>query len=78
MLKVIKDMLRFDTRFRIAFILLSLVVIMVLMSLVSPLAPDETFEVDSDPQAQAECPFGTRAAGTGRLRRSTAAPSWPS
>lgn len=40
MLKVIKDMLRFDSRFRTAFILLSLILLMTLLSFVSPFAPD--------------------------------------
>lgn len=63
MLKVIKDMLRFDTRFRIAFILLSLIAIMVLLSFVSPYAPDKTFQVAMDTPPSVEHPFGTTSRG---------------
>jgi peptide/nickel transport system permease protein len=63
MLKVIKDMLRFDTRFRIAFILLSLVAIMVLLSFVSPYSPDKTFQVAMDAPPSLEYPFGTTSRG---------------
>jgi peptide/nickel transport system permease protein len=63
MLKVIKDMLRFDTRFRIAFILLSLVAIMVLLSFVSPYSPDKTFQVAMDAPPSLEFPFGTTSRG---------------
>jgi len=63
MLKVIKDMLRFDSRFRTAFILLSLILLMTLLSFVSPFAPDKTFQVAMDAPPSLEHLFGTTSRG---------------
>ena len=50
MLKVIRDLLRFDGRFRIAFIFLAIISAMTLASLVSPYDPGRTFVVGMDLQ----------------------------
>ncbi len=63
MVKVIKDMLRFDVRFRVAFIFLAVIVVMTLLSFVSPYPPDKTFMVAMDAPPSLEHPFGTTSRG---------------
>ena len=48
MFKVIRDLLKYDGRFRIAFIFLVAVVVMILLSFVSPYDPNKTFVVAMD------------------------------
>jgi len=63
MLKVLRDLLRFDGRFRIAFIFLTIILIMTLMSLVSPYDPGKTFVVGMDLPPSLAHPFGTSSRG---------------
>ena len=48
MFRVLRDLLRYDGRFRFAFILLAAVVVMILLSFVSPYDPNKTFVVPTD------------------------------
>lgn len=63
MLKVIRDLLRYDGRFRIAFVFLTAIVIMVVLSLVSPYDPGKTYEVPADLPPSGEYLFGTSSRG---------------
>jgi peptide/nickel transport system permease protein len=63
MLKVLRDLLRYDGRFRMAFILLGVVVVMILLSLVSPYDPNKTFAVAMDMPPSLEHFFGTNSRG---------------
>lgn len=63
MLKVIRDLLKFDVRFRIAFIFLIAVVVMIIMSFVSPYDPNKSFQVAMDTPPSLEHFFGTDSRG---------------
>ena len=63
MLKVLRDLLKYDGRFRIAFVLLTGVVLMVLLSAVSPYDPNKSFVVPFDTPPSAEHIFGTTSRG---------------
>ena len=63
MLRVIRDLLKHDGRFRIAFVFLLAVGIMSLLSLVSPYDPTRTFKVPADLPPSLEHPFGTSSRG---------------
>lgn len=63
MLRVIRDLLKHDVRFRIAFVFLLAVGIMSLLSLVSPYDPTRTFKVPADLPPSLEHPFGTSSRG---------------
>ncbi len=63
MFRVIRDLLRFDGRFRIAFIFLTTVVVMILLSFVSPYDPGKTFVVAMDSPPSLEHIFGTNSRG---------------
>lgn len=63
MLRVLRDLLRYDGRFRLAVVLLSGVVIMILLSFNSPYDPSKTFEVPWDLPPSWEHPFGTTSRG---------------
>ncbi len=63
MIKVIRDLLRYDSRFRVAFILLSIIVTMALLSFVSPYDPNKSFQVPMDSSPSLEHPFGTDSRG---------------
>lgn len=63
MIKVIKDLVKYDRRFRVAAVFLSLTVIMVLLSFVSPHKPNQTFVVALDAPPSLEHPFGTTSRG---------------
>ena len=63
MLKVLRDLLRFDSRFRIAFIFLAIILAMMLASLVSPHNPGRTFVVGMDRPPSLEHPMGTNSRG---------------
>ncbi len=63
MLRVIRDLLKHDGRFRIAFVFLLAVGIMSLLSFVSPYDPGRTFKVPADMPPSPEHPFGTSSRG---------------
>ncbi|GAP06399.1 ABC-type dipeptide/oligopeptide/nickel transport systems, permease components [Anaerolinea thermolimosa] len=62
-LRIIRDLLKYDSRFRLAFIFLSTILIMMLLSLVSPYNPNKTFVVAMDTPPSLEHPFGTSSRG---------------
>jgi peptide/nickel transport system permease protein len=63
MFKILRDLLKYDGRFRIAFIFLAAVVVMILLSFVSPYDPDKTFAVLMDAPPSLEHFFGTTSRG---------------
>lgn len=63
MFKVIHDLIKYDGRFRIAFIFLMAVVIMILLSFVSPYEPNKSFVVAMDTPPSLEHLFGTDSRG---------------
>jgi len=63
MFKVIRDLLQYDGRFRVAFILLLAVLVMILLSFVSPYDPNKSFEVPMDVPPSLEHFFGTDSRG---------------
>jgi len=63
MFRVLRDLLRYDGRFRFAFILLAAVVVMVLLSFVSPYDPKKSFAVPMDMPPSLEHIFGTNSRG---------------
>jgi peptide/nickel transport system permease protein len=63
MFKVIRDLLQYDGRFRIAFILLLAVVVMILLSFVSPYEPNRSFQVPMDTPPSLDHFFGTDSRG---------------
>ena len=63
MLKVLRDLLRYDGRFRIAFIFLIGVVVMILLSFFSPYDPNKSFVVAMDLPPSLEHIFGTNSRG---------------
>jgi len=63
MFKVIRDLLQYDGRFRIAFILLLAVVVMILLSFVSPYEPNKSFQVPMDTRPSLNHFFGTDSRG---------------
>jgi peptide/nickel transport system permease protein len=63
MFKVIRDLLQYDGRFRIAFVLLLAVVVMILISFVSPYEPNKSFEVPMDTPPSLDHFFGTDSRG---------------
>ena len=63
MLRIIRDLLKHDGRFRIAFVFLLAIGIMWLLSFVSPYDPGRTFKVPADMPPSLEHPFGTSSRG---------------
>ena len=63
MLKVIGDLLKYDGRFRIAFIFLAAILLMVFLSFFSPYDPNQTFVVAMDVPPSPEYFFGTSSRG---------------
>jgi len=63
MLKVIRDLLKYDGRFRIAFIFLVVVAAMILLSFVSPYNPGKSFFVAMDKPPSPGHIFGTDSRG---------------
>jgi peptide/nickel transport system permease protein len=63
MFKVIRDLLKFDGRFRIAFIFLTAVVVMIFLSFVSPYDPNKSFQVAMDTPPSFTHFFGTDSRG---------------
>lgn len=60
---ILRDLLRHDGRFRIAFLFLLATIILSLLSFVSPYDPGKTFMVPPDMPPSAEYPFGTSSRG---------------
>jgi peptide/nickel transport system permease protein len=63
MLRVIRDLLKYDGRFRIAFVFLLAVLILAMLSVVSPYDPERTFKVPADQPPSLQHPFGTNSRG---------------
>ena len=63
MFKVLRDLLKYDGRFRIAFIFLVAVVVMIFLSFVSPYDPNKSFVVAMDTPPSLEHFFGTDSRG---------------
>lgn len=63
MLKIIRDLLRYDGRFRLAIIFLAAVVVMILLSYNSPYDPGQSFVVPWDLPPSREHLFGTTSRG---------------
>jgi peptide/nickel transport system permease protein len=63
MLKVLRDLLKYDGRFRIAFIFLIAVVVMIILSFVSPYDPNKSFQVPMDTPPSVNHFFGTDSRG---------------
>ncbi len=63
MFTVVRDLLRHDGRFRVAFVFLLLTIILAAMSFVSPYAPNKTYLVPQDVAPSIEHPFGTNSRG---------------
>ena len=63
MLRVLRDLLKYDGRFRIAFIFLVAVVLMIFLSFISPYDPNKSFVVAMDTPPSLEHVFGTDSRG---------------
>ena len=63
MFKVILDLLKYDGRFRIAFIFLAAILLMVFLSFFSPYDPNQTFVVAMDAPPSPDYIFGTNSRG---------------
>jgi peptide/nickel transport system permease protein len=63
MLKVLRDLLRYDDRFRLAAVFLGSMVVMSLLSYVSPYDPDKSFVVPWDLPPSQDHIFGTTSRG---------------
>lgn len=63
MIRIIRDLLKYDGRFRLAFVFLLAVLLMSVLSAVSPYDPGRTFKVTPDMPPSLEHPFGTSSRG---------------
>lgn len=63
MLTVLRDLLKHDGRFRVAFVFLLAIIVFSLLSFVSPQDPKKTFMVPQDVRPSLEYPFGTNSRG---------------
>ena len=63
MFRVVRDLLKYDGRFRIAFVFLAVVVVMVLLSFVSPFDPGKSYVVAMNSPPSPEHIFGTTSRG---------------
>lgn len=63
MLTILRDLLKHDGRFRVAFLFLLATVTLSLLSFVSPYDPGKTFMVPPDMPPSVEYPFGTSSRG---------------
>lgn len=63
MLTILRDLLKHDGRFRVAFVFLLAIVILSLLSFVSPYDPGQTFMVPPDIPPSPEYLFGTSSRG---------------
>jgi len=62
-IRVIRDLLRHDGRFRVAFVFLLAVVLMSIISAISPYDPGRTFKVPADMPPSLQHLFGTSSRG---------------
>ena len=67
MLKIVRDLLKHDIRFRVAFVFLLAVLLLTAMSAVSPYDPTRTFKVPADQPPSLQYPFGTNSRGQDML-----------
>jgi peptide/nickel transport system permease protein len=67
MLRVIRDLLKYDGRFRFAFVFLLAVLILAISSAISPYDPGRTFKVPADQPPSLQYPFGTNSRGQDML-----------
>jgi peptide/nickel transport system permease protein len=63
MLTIIRDLLKYDGRFRVAFVFLLMIFILAILSAVSPHDPGATFKVPADVPPSLSRPFGTNSRG---------------
>ena len=63
MLTILRDLLKHDGRFRVAFVFLLAIVVLSLLSFVSPYDPGQTFMVPPDMPPSGEHLFGTSSRG---------------
>lgn len=63
MFRILRDLLKYDVRFRIAIVFLGAVVVMVLLSTISPYDPDKSYVVPFDIPPSPEHIFGTTSRG---------------
>jgi peptide/nickel transport system permease protein len=63
MIRVVRDLLRYDGRFRVASVFLLTILAMCLLSFVSPYDPSRTFQVPADMPPSTEHLFGTNSRG---------------
>jgi len=63
MLTILRDLLKYDGRFRVATIFLLATIVLSLLSFVSPYDPGQTFMVPPDQPPSVEYPFGTSSRG---------------
>lgn len=63
MLTVIRDLLKYDGRFRVAFVFLLMIFSLAFLSVVSPHDPGATFKVPADVPPSLSRPFGTNSRG---------------
>jgi peptide/nickel transport system permease protein len=63
MLTIIRDLLKYDGRFRVAFLFLLVIVILAVIATFSPFDPKKTYVVPTDIPPSWEYPFGTTSRG---------------
>ncbi len=63
MIKIIRDLFRFDWRFRVGFVFVLLIMIMTVMSFFSPYDLSKTLQVGMDLPPSFQHPFGTNSRG---------------
>lgn len=63
MFTILRDLLRYDSRFRIAFVFLLLILALAALSFVSPYEPGKTFVVPADVKPSWKYLFGTSSRG---------------
>ncbi|MHB9295291.1 ABC transporter permease [Pillotina sp. SPG140] len=63
MIKILRDLLRFDGRFRVASIFLALILLLMILSWFSPWDMGKTFQVVMDQPPSLQHPFGTNTRG---------------
>ena len=63
MMRIVRDLLKYDNRFRVAFVFLMAVLILTILSAVSPYDPTRSFKVPADMRPSLQHPFGTNSRG---------------